>query len=89
MRVTNVALVAIVGLAAGHLLMPVRVTAEPARRLAFLALVASAGAVAGLRERSITAEYEGRAPVALFWHLAGGAVAALVAAALAWYLVHG
>ena len=54
-----------------------------------MALVAGAGAIAGLRERAVTAEYEGRAPVALFWHLAGGAVLALSAAAIAWYLMHG
>lgn len=87
-RCTNVALVTVVGMGAAHLLMPSRPDSGVAGRAAFGALVAGAGVVAGLRERAVTLEYGvGVSAAAPVWG-AAGAGAALVLAALAWYVVH-
>ena len=89
-RATNVALVAAVGVGAGHLLMPVRAGASLSARVTFVASVAGAGALAAWRERSIGAEYrDSPLPGGVGLWLAAGAGVALLLAALAWWLVHG
>ena len=89
-RATNAALVAGVGMGAGHLLMPARTGTPAGIRALFVACVAGSGALAAWRERSIGAEYrDGPMPGAPWLWLAAGALAALTLAALAWWVVHG
>ena len=87
-HVTNVAFVAIVGMAAGHLLMPARIETGFAARAAFALTLALAGGIAGWREHRALAEWRGtivhRRPL---W-VATGVAASVLAAALAWQIVH-
>ena len=88
-RATNALLVVGTGMVAGHLLMPARVDAGLARRVAFVGLLAASGALAGWRERGALAwERDAPAPRARLW-MPVGAMAALLLGALAWYVVHG
>jgi hypothetical protein len=88
-RLTNVALVAGVGMGAGHLLLPARADAGPAARAGFIASVALVGALAAWRERGALTYARGSTPCGAptLW-LAGGAVVALLLATLAYYVVH-
>lgn len=88
-RGTNLLLVAVVGMGAGHLIMPARPGAGAGARAAFVALVAGSGAVAGARERAIAREYGTRTFAARWPWLVAGAVVALLLAGVAWYMVHG
>jgi hypothetical protein len=88
-RGTNVLLVSITGMTAGHMLMPARPDAGLMRRAGFVLLLALAGAMAGWRERR-GREEDAPAPVpypALWMPL--GAVSALALGAVAWLIVHG
>jgi hypothetical protein len=89
-RLTNVALVAGVGMATGHLLVPARPGTGPLARAGFVASVALVGALAAWRERRALAYSSGIPPrggLALW--LAAGTLGALLIAALAYYVVHG
>lgn len=89
-RLTNTALVAAAGMTAGHLLMPARPTATPLARAAFVGIVAASGALAAWRERREALFAHGpavRGRIGLW--LATGAIAALLLAAIAWWLMHG
>lgn len=89
-RAGNVLLVVSVGMAAGHLAMPARPTASWAQRLAFVAALTGAGAVAGWREGREAALDRGLAgaPRPARW-VVGGIAAALVSAGAGWGVVHG
>lgn len=89
-QVTNLGLLAGVGLGSGHILMPARASASLLSRVVFIASVAGTGALAGWRERrsrenDLGEEVRGSE---LVW-IATGALAALVIAGLAYELVHG
>lgn len=88
-RLTNAALIAGIGMGTGHLFMPARATATTIARLAFAASVAGTGALAGWRERC-SREHDGDEELAPepLWIVAG-AVTALAAAWLAFYIAHG
>jgi hypothetical protein len=88
-RLTNVALVAVIGMGAGHLLLPARAGAGPAARAGFVVSVALAGALAAWRERRAHEYARGRPPrgAPALW-LGGGALVALLLATLAYYVVH-
>jgi hypothetical protein len=89
-RLTNVALIAVVGMGTGHLLFPARADAPPAARAGFVAALSLAGALAARRERDALAWERGSTPrgAPVLW-LVGGALAALLLAALAFRIVHG
>ncbi len=90
-RLTTAALVAVVGMAAGHLLRPHVPGVSPARGAAFYALMLAVGALRGWREARVAAE----------WAPAGArvprpavrtgvyAVGAVLLALVAYRLVHG
>jgi hypothetical protein len=88
-RLTNVALVAVVGMGAGHLLLPARAGAGPAARAGFVASVVVVGALAAWRERDALEYARGSTPrgAPALW-LAGGAFLAFLLAALAYHVVH-
>ena len=89
-RITNLALVATVGMTTGHLLMPSRPGTSATAKAAFVASVAASGSLAAWRERREAVFARGaavRGPLAAW--LATGAIAALVLAAIAWWLMHG
>lgn len=87
---TNIGLLAGVGLGGGHLLMPTRATASVAARLVFLASIAGTGALAGWRERRSRENDAGEevAGTEALW-VGAGALISLVVALLAYELVHG
>lgn len=89
-RLTNVGLIAGVGLGVGRLLMPARAGAPVLSRLAFVASMAGVGALAGWRERRAR-ELDGdeNVPGAQPLWIAGGVVCALVLAWLAYKIAHG
>lgn len=88
-RITNVALVAVAGMASAHLLMPTRPGATVVRRVAFIGIVALSGMLAGWRERRIAAEYRGAAVLHPAAWMPAGAAVALLLALVAWWLMHG
>ena len=89
-RLTNVGLLAGVGLGVGHLLMPARAAASLLSRLAFLASMAGTGALIGWRERRAR-ELDGDEDVrgAQPMWIAGGATSAIVLAWIAYRIAHG
>ena len=88
-RLTNAGLLAGVGMGSGHLFMPARAGATMLSRLAFVASMVGAGALAGWRERRAR-ELDGdeNVPGAQPLWIAGGAVCALVLAWLAYEMAH-
>ena len=88
-RLTNAGLLAGVGVGGGYLFMPARAGASVVARLAFVATVAGTGALAGWRERRAW-ELDGDedVPGAQPLWIAGGALAALGLAWLAYVIAH-
>ena len=88
-RLTNVGLLAAVGLGAGHLFMPARASTTLLARALFAAAIAGTGALVGWRERRAREldgdEDLGAQPV---W-IAAGAALALGLSWLAYVLAHG
>ena len=89
-RITNVGLLAGIGMGTGHLLMPARAGAGIVSRTLFVAAVAGTGALAGWRERRAR-ELDGDedVPGAQPLWIAGGALWALAIAWTAYKLFHG
>jgi len=87
-RCTNVGLVAVVGMTAAHLSMPIRPGASWGARLAFGLALAAAGGLAGWRERREAVFDRGPARHAPGAWVACGAAVALLAGAVAWAGVH-
>lgn len=88
-RLTNAGLLAGVGMGSGHLLMPARAGASMFSRLAFVASMAGAGALAGWRERrarELDGDEDGLGAQPLW--IAGGAVSAITLAWLAYKIAH-
>ena len=88
-RLTNAGLLAGVGMGSGHLLMPARAGATMFSRLAFVASMAGAGALAGWRERrarELDGDEDGLGAQPLW--IAGGAVSAMTLAWLAYQIAH-
>ena len=88
-RITNAGLVAGVGMAIGHLLMPARAGSGILSRSAFIATMAGTGALAGWRERRAR-ELDGDESVPgvqPLW-IAGGAIWALVLSWIAYRMAH-
>lgn len=88
-RCTNLVLVGIVGMTAGHVAMPSRAGAAWGRWLLVATALATAGGIAGWRERreARLARGPGAARAAAWWVL-GGAAGALALGAAAWWVVH-
>ncbi len=88
-RLTNAGLLAGVGMGSGHLLMPARAGATMVARLAFVASMAGAGALAGWRERrarELDGDEDGLGAQPLW--IVGGAVSAITLAWLAYKIAH-
>ena len=88
-RLTNAGLLAGVGMGSGHLLMPARAGATMFARLAFVASMAGAGALAGWRERrarELDGDEDGLGAQPLW--IVGGAVSAITLAWLAYKIAH-
>lgn len=89
-RITNVGLLAAVGMGVAHLVMPTRATAGFASRVAFVASVAGTGALMGWRERRARENAgDERVHGALWVWIVWGVISALALASLAFWLMHG
>ena len=89
-RITNAALLAVVGMGVGHLAMPARADAGAASRAGFVGCLLGAGALVGWRERRARENYGDEVVRGAQWAwMTWGAVTALGLAWLAYWLMHG